>query len=128
MQHARQPQGQRVKAKQPIHLRDPLFAEVFRHTDKMKLVYEKTEKGTLVPSPPRGDVLELLVAEFVVAAGFAFHRLPTRQAQHVGHDPPHGVGASDVTLLGQLLGNLSRRAAGPANLRIDGRAGRMLGH
>ena len=38
----------RVKAKQPIHLRDPLFAEVFRHADKMKFVYEKTEKGMRV--------------------------------------------------------------------------------
>ncbi len=38
----------RVKEKQPIHLRDPLFAEVFRHTDKIKFVYEKTEKGMLV--------------------------------------------------------------------------------
>lgn len=38
----------RVKDKQPIHLRDPLFAEVFRHTDKIKFVYEKTEKGMRV--------------------------------------------------------------------------------
>jgi hypothetical protein len=38
----------RVKSKQPIHLRDPLFAEVFRHVDKMKFVYEKTEKGMRV--------------------------------------------------------------------------------
>jgi len=38
----------RVKEKQPIHLRDPLFAEVFRHTDKIKFVYEKTEKGMRV--------------------------------------------------------------------------------
>lgn len=38
----------RVKEKRPIHLRDPLFAEVFRHTDKIKFVYEKTEKGMRV--------------------------------------------------------------------------------
>lgn len=38
----------RVKDKQPIHLRDPLFVEVFRNTDKMKFVYEKTEKGMRV--------------------------------------------------------------------------------
>lgn len=38
----------RVKDKQPIHLRDPLFAEVFRHTDKIKFVYEKTDKGMRV--------------------------------------------------------------------------------
>jgi hypothetical protein len=34
--------------KQPIHLRDPLFAEVFRHADRIKFAYEKTEKGTRV--------------------------------------------------------------------------------
>lgn len=38
----------RVKNKQPIHLRDPLFAEVFRHADKIKFVYEKTEQGMRV--------------------------------------------------------------------------------
>jgi hypothetical protein len=38
----------RVQDKKPIHLRDPLFAEVFRHADKIKFVYEKTEKGMRV--------------------------------------------------------------------------------
>lgn len=38
----------RVKDKKPIHLRDPLFAEVFRHADKIKFAYEKTEKGMRV--------------------------------------------------------------------------------
>ncbi len=38
----------RVKDKQPIHLRDPLFAEVFRNSDKIKFVYEKTDKGMRV--------------------------------------------------------------------------------
>lgn len=38
----------RVQHKQPIHLRDPLFAEVFRHADKIKFVSEKTEKGMRV--------------------------------------------------------------------------------
>jgi len=38
----------RVKDKKPIHLRDPLFAEVFRHADQIKFVYETTEKGMRV--------------------------------------------------------------------------------
>jgi len=38
----------RVKEKQPIHLRDPLFAEVFRHADQITFVSEKTEKGMRV--------------------------------------------------------------------------------
>ena len=38
----------RVKNKNPIHLRDPLFAEVFRHADKIKFAGEETEKGVRV--------------------------------------------------------------------------------
>jgi len=39
---------QRVKNRKPIHLRDPLFAELFRHADKITFVYKKTEKGMQV--------------------------------------------------------------------------------
>lgn len=35
----------RVKNKNPIHARDPLFAELFRHADKIKFVYKPTAKG-----------------------------------------------------------------------------------
>ena len=38
----------RVKDKQPIHRRDPLFAEVFRHANQIKFVYEKTKRGIRV--------------------------------------------------------------------------------
>ncbi len=38
----------RVKTEQPIHMRDPLFAEVFRHAEKITLVYKKTDKGMWV--------------------------------------------------------------------------------
>lgn len=39
---------QRVKNKQPFHLRDPLFAELFRHADKITFDYEQTEQGMRV--------------------------------------------------------------------------------
>jgi hypothetical protein len=35
----------RVKNRIPIHARDPLFAELFRHADKIKFVYKPTAKG-----------------------------------------------------------------------------------
>lgn len=38
----------RVEDDKPIHRRDPLFAEVFRHADKITVVCEKTEKGIRV--------------------------------------------------------------------------------
>jgi hypothetical protein len=38
----------RVKEKRPIHARDPLFAEIFRHSDKITMKLDKTEKGVKV--------------------------------------------------------------------------------
>jgi hypothetical protein len=38
----------RVEEKRPIHARDPLFAEIFRNTDKIKMVLEKTKQGVKV--------------------------------------------------------------------------------
>lgn len=39
---------QRVEEKRPIHARDPLFAEIFRNTDKIKMKLEKTKNGVKV--------------------------------------------------------------------------------
>ena len=38
----------RVEDGRPIHMRDPLFAEVFRHADKIKMAVESTDKGVRV--------------------------------------------------------------------------------
>lgn len=38
----------RVKEKRPIHMRDPLFAEIFRNADKITMELEKTKKGVKV--------------------------------------------------------------------------------
>lgn len=38
----------RVEGANPIHLRDPLFAEVFRHAEKIQFAYEKTKQGVRV--------------------------------------------------------------------------------
>jgi hypothetical protein len=38
----------RVEGANPIHLRDPLFAEVFRHAEKIEFAYEKTKQGVRV--------------------------------------------------------------------------------
>lgn len=39
---------ERVKAGKGIHLRDPLFAEIFKNYDKVVMKVEKTEKGVRV--------------------------------------------------------------------------------
>jgi hypothetical protein len=38
----------RLKDGRPIHMRDPLFREVFRNADKIKMTVEKTDKGLKV--------------------------------------------------------------------------------
>ena len=38
----------RVKEARPIHLRDPLFREIFRNADKIQVAVERTEKGVRV--------------------------------------------------------------------------------
>jgi hypothetical protein len=38
----------RVEESRPIHLRDPLFAEVFRHADKIKMEFKETKRGIRV--------------------------------------------------------------------------------
>ena len=38
----------RIKNAHPIRMRDPLFAELFRHTDKIKMVHEETPNGVKV--------------------------------------------------------------------------------
>ncbi len=38
----------RLKEGRPIHVRDPLFAELFRHADKIAVTSEPTEKGLRV--------------------------------------------------------------------------------
>ena len=38
----------RVKEKRPIHARDPLFAEIFRHSDRISMKFDRTGKGVKV--------------------------------------------------------------------------------
>jgi hypothetical protein len=38
----------RVEEKRPIHARDPLFAEIFRHAGKITMKFDKTAKGVKV--------------------------------------------------------------------------------
>jgi hypothetical protein len=38
----------RIEEKRPIHLRDPLFAAIFRHADQLEMKVEETEHGVRV--------------------------------------------------------------------------------
>ncbi|MEZ6062378.1 MAG: DsrE family protein, partial [Planctomycetaceae bacterium] len=80
----------RVEETRPIHLRDPLFAELFRHTDKITMKREETEKGVRVTETSDDPYVAKLIqahAEVVskfAAKGFAEamknHAVPGREA------------------------------------------------
>ncbi len=62
---------QRVEKIQPIRMRDPLFAEVFRHAEKIEMKYEKTPRGVKVTETSRDPyVAELIKAHAGVVSGF----------------------------------------------------------
>ena len=61
----------RVEEGRPIRMRDPLFAELFKHTDKIEMVHEDTPHGVKVTETsddPR--VAELIKAHAKVVSKF----------------------------------------------------------
>ena len=61
----------RVEETKPIRMRDPLFAELFRHTDKIEMVVEKTEKGVRVTETSDDEhVVTLIKAHAKVVSAF----------------------------------------------------------
>ena len=53
----------RVKNGTGIHLRDPLFAELFKHHDKIDMTVEKTEKGVKVTESSSDPYVVKLIQE-----------------------------------------------------------------
>jgi intracellular sulfur oxidation DsrE/DsrF family protein/uncharacterized protein YdcH (DUF465 family) len=61
----------RVENTHPIRMRDPLFAELFQHTDEIKMVHEETEKGVqVVETSDDPYVATLIKAHAKVVSGF----------------------------------------------------------
>jgi hypothetical protein len=61
----------RVKDGKGIHLRDPLFAEIFRHYDKITMLLEKTDKGVKVTETSNDTyVTKLIQAHAAVVTKF----------------------------------------------------------
>ena len=61
----------RVENARPIRMRDPLFAEIFRHSDKIKMVHEDTDKGVKVTETSDDpSVAKLIKAHAQVVSGF----------------------------------------------------------
>jgi hypothetical protein len=61
----------RVKDGNGIRLRDPLFAEVFKHYDQIEMTVEKTEKGVKVTETSKDkEVVKLIQAHAEVVSKF----------------------------------------------------------
>lgn len=62
---------QRIEKTQPIRMRDPLFAELFKHTDKIKMDHRDTEKGVIVTETSEDPyVATLIKAHAKAVSGF----------------------------------------------------------
>ncbi len=61
----------RIKEKRPIRMMDPLFAEIFRHTDQIEMKIQRTPKGVhVIETSPDPYVVQLIQAHARVVSGF----------------------------------------------------------
>jgi hypothetical protein len=75
--------AKRVEEGRPIHMRDPLFAEVFKHADKIHLKYEKTAKGVrVVETSDDPYVAKLIQAHGGVVSLFVKNGFAEAQKNH----------------------------------------------
>ncbi|EKK04393.1 secreted protein containing DUF1791 [Rhodopirellula baltica SH28] len=84
----------RIEETNPIRMRDPLFAEIFRHTDKIKMVHENTEKGVRVTeTSDDAYVVKLIQAHAKAVSGFVERGFAEAMKNH---PVPERSGDSDV--------------------------------
>lgn len=75
--------ARRLKDGRPIHARDPLFAEIFRHADAIVIVEEPTEKGIRVRETSRDPyVVALIQAHAEVVNGFVARGMAEMHRDH----------------------------------------------
>ena len=61
----------RIENANPIRMRDPLFAELFKHTEKIKMVHEVTDNGVrVIETSADAYVAKLIKAHAKVVSGF----------------------------------------------------------
>jgi hypothetical protein len=73
----------RVEDGRPIHLRDPLFAELFRHADRIDAKHEATARGVrVVETSTDAYVVKLLQAHAEVVSKFLANGRPEMMKNH----------------------------------------------
>lgn len=77
---------ERIEHDQPIHMRDPLFAELFAHAGEISMTVENTEKGVKVRETSTSSyVTKLIRAHAAVVTKFIEQG---RREMHVDHALP----------------------------------------
>lgn len=86
----------RIEKVNPVRMRDPLFAELFQHTDKIVMKYEDTEKGVkVIETSSDPYVAQLIKAHAKVVSKFVEnghaeamknHAVPKEEGDHPEHD------------------------------------------
>jgi hypothetical protein len=80
---------ERVKTGKGIHYRDPLFAEIFKHHDKIVMKVEKTEKGVKVTETSDDPyVAKLIQAHALVVTKFIDNGYDEVRKNHSLPDKP----------------------------------------
>lgn len=83
--------ARRLKEGRPIHARDPLFAELFRHAAAIVIVEEPTEKGLRVRETSNDPyVVELIQAHAEVVNGFVERGMAEMHRDHAVPGKPPG--------------------------------------
>ncbi|MCA9198716.1 MAG: hypothetical protein KDA87_14305 [Planctomycetales bacterium] len=84
----------RVDEGRPIRMRDPLFAEVFRHADKIEMKFEETEKGVKVTETSADPYVATLIKEHAkVVSNFVKHGF---DEAHKNHPVPKQTASADT--------------------------------
>ncbi len=95
--------AKRVEERRPIHMRDPLFAEVFRHADKIHLKYEKTAKGVrVVETSDDPYAVELIQAHGGVVSLFVKNGFAEAWKNHEVPGAKGGAAAADGLTAGAV--------------------------
>ena len=73
----------RVKEGRPIHQRDPLFVELFKHADQIAVTHEPTAGGgRIVETSTDAYVVKLLHAHAEVVSAFLANGMPEMMKNH----------------------------------------------
>lgn len=73
----------RVKEARPIHQRDPLFVELFKHADKISASYEPTATGVkVIETSPDAYAVKLLQAHAEVIGAFLSNGMSEMMKNH----------------------------------------------